>query len=201
MTNHWDSRYSGDAFFYGKKPSIFFADFLSAQPQPGKLLLPAEGEGRNAVYAAQLGWEVKAFDSSKVAREKALKFAKEKSVSIDYFYLDIADFKAKENAFDLIALVFVHLPEALRKPFHHELIRALKPGGMLMAALFAKEQINQTSGGPTVVDLLYSKEILRQDFKQLEINRLDHVQTHLDEGRHQGQAEVLLFEGVKLVND
>jgi SAM-dependent methyltransferase len=200
MTNHWDSRYSGDAFFYGIKPNLFFADFLVAQPQTGKLLLPAEGEGRNAVYAAQRGWEVTAFDSSRVAREKALKFAQEKSVSIDYHFLDIADFKAEENAFDLIALVFVHFHEVLRKSFHQELIRALKPGGVLVAALFAKEQIHQKSGGPPVVDLLYSKEILRQDFHQLNIERLDHVQTYLDEGRHHGRAEVLVFEGVKRIN-
>jgi SAM-dependent methyltransferase len=200
MPNQWDLRYSGDTFFYGKKPSIFFADFLVAQPQPGKLLLPAEGEGRNAVYAAQLGWEVTAFDSSKVAREKALKFAQEKSVSIDYQFLDIADYKAEKNAFDLIALVFVHLPETLRKLFHQELIRALKPGGKLMAALFAKEQIHQNSGGPPLIDLLYSKEILRQDFHKLDIKKIDHVQTHIDEGRHQGRAEVLIFEGVKRIN-
>jgi len=129
-----------------------------------------------------------AFDSSKVAREKALKFAQEKSVSIDYQFLDIADYKAEKNAFDLIALVFVHLPEALRKLFHQELIRALKPGGILMAALFAKEQIHQNSGGPPLIDLLYSKEILRQDFHKLNIKKIDHVQTHLDEGRHQGRG-------------
>lgn len=197
MTNLWDVRYSGEDFFYGKNPNIFFADFLSTLEKKGKLLLPAEGEGRNAVHAAKFGWKVTAFDSSVVAREKAMKFADAAAVRIDYNHLDIADFVASKEHFDLIALVFVHLPEPLRKSFHSELIKALKPGGLLFMASFAKEQINYNSGGPPDVDLLYSLDILKKDFAGLKQKKLCQEQTFLAEGRHHGMAEVLIYVGEK----
>ncbi|MBE0639352.1 MAG: class I SAM-dependent methyltransferase [Bacteroidales bacterium] len=197
MTNQWDLRYSGEDFYYGKVPNVFFADFLSTLKVKGKLLLPAEGEGRNAVYAAKLGWKATAFDSSKIAREKALKFAEEESVSIDYKQLDITDFFADEAIYDLIALVFVHLPEPLRQSFHRELIKSLKPGGMIFMASFAKEQINNHSGGPSDLRLLYSLDLLKDDFSGLRQKKLCHEQTMLNEGRHHGVAEVLIYVGEK----
>lgn len=199
MTTFWDSRYSGDDFYYGKNPNVFFADFLSSLKSKGNLLLPAEGEGRNAVYAASLGWNVTAFDQSNVARKKALNFARQESVNIEYNHTDIADYKAGNAQFDLIALVFVHLPETLRQSFHSELIKALKPGGLLFMAAFAKEQINNHSGGPRDVDLLYSMEIIRLDFSGLMQKKLCHHQVVINEGRHHGEAEVLVFIGEKLL--
>jgi hypothetical protein len=102
MANKWDLRFGGDDFFYGKAPNVFFADFLSTLPEKGKLLLPAEGEGRNAVYAARSGWQVTAFDSSAVAREKALKYAREEGVSLEYLHLDIDAYKATPATYDLL---------------------------------------------------------------------------------------------------
>jgi len=72
----WNERYSKNKTLYGSIPNIFFRDQLKVLPH-GRLLLPAEGEGRNALYAAGLGWEVDAFDFSTVAREKALALAKQ----------------------------------------------------------------------------------------------------------------------------
>ncbi len=197
MNNPWDSRYSGEDFFYGKSPNVFFADFLSEFRSKGKLLLPAEGEGRNAVHAAKLGWEVTAFDSSEVARKKALKFAGSEGVKIDYELLDIADFRADQAKYDLIALMSVHLSEGLRSSFHSELIKAVKPGGLIFEVAFAKEQIQHHSGGPPNIDLLYSLEILKEDYKDLVQKKLCQQQVMLSEGRHQGVAEVLVFVGEK----
>jgi SAM-dependent methyltransferase len=144
----WDSRYAGDNFFYGKAPNIFLAEFLSTQSKKGKLLLPAEGEGRNAVYAAKLGWDVYAFDSSNTARVKALKFAEAENIKIRYTHQDIVNYLPEVNKYDLVALVFVHLPEEIRIDFHQKIIQSLTPGGTLLVVSFAKEQINNFSGGP-----------------------------------------------------
>lgn len=67
----WDKRYAGDEYVYGIHPNIFFKEKIKGI-KPGKILLPAEGEGRNAVYAAALGWNVSAFDFSDKARDKAI---------------------------------------------------------------------------------------------------------------------------------
>ena len=66
---------------YRTKPNKFFREQLS-QLKPGKILLPAECEGRNTVFAAKNGWQAEAFDLSAAGREKALKLASANNVSI-----------------------------------------------------------------------------------------------------------------------
>lgn len=199
MTNPWDARYSGEEYFYGKTPNAFFADFLYSLEISGKILLPGEGEGRNAVFAASRGWEVDAFDSSEVARKKALKLATENTVKINYQLLDINHFTAESAAYDLVALIFIHLPEWLRLRFHAEIIKALKPGAKLFMAAFSKEQIAFKSGGPPDVDLLYSLQILQQDFADLKTLSISQNRVFLNEGRHHGEADVLIYSAEKPV--
>jgi len=195
--NPWDSRFSSDHFFYGTEPNIFFAEFIKTSKKPGKILLPAEGEGRNAVFAANSGWEVDAFDSSSVARRKALDFASRENVSINYNLLDINNFVPVPNKYDLIALVFVHLPEIVRIPFHQKLVTSLKTGGTLLIEAFAKEQIHNNTGGPKDIDMLFSTDILQQDFAKLTIKKLSREKVFLDEGHHYGQSEVVRMIAVR----
>jgi len=72
----WNERYAGDEFVYGREPNRFFEQEMK-RLKPGKLLLPCEGEGRNAVWAARHGWEVSAFDQSSVGKQKAELLARE----------------------------------------------------------------------------------------------------------------------------
>tara|TARA_X000000950_G_scaffold260222_1_gene329392 strand:+ start:219 stop:527 length:309 start_codon:yes stop_codon:yes gene_type:complete len=83
MKEFWDARYAQETYVYGKEPNNYFKKTLNLL-KPGKILLPAEGEGRNAVHAASLGWEVFAYDFSEFAYKKAMKLAREKEVSINY---------------------------------------------------------------------------------------------------------------------
>ena len=189
--NLWDSRFSVEHFFYGAEPNIFFAEYLKTVKSPGTLLLPAEGEGRNAVFAAKSGWEVDAFDSSNVALKKALNFASRENVAINYCLFDISGFVPEPEKYDLIALVFVHLPEEIRIPFHQKLVKSLKPGGTILIEAFAKEQITNNTGGPKDINMLYSTDILKADFSDLSFKKLIHEKVFLDEGHHYGQAEVV----------
>ncbi|MBS1654999.1 MAG: class I SAM-dependent methyltransferase, partial [Bacteroidetes bacterium] len=112
----WNQRYTENDTVYGLKPNEFFKQFIDTH-KPGTLLLPAEGEGRNAIYAAKKGWNVDAFDFSEVAKEKALAFAAAEKVKINYDVMNMADFKA-DKQYDAIALIYVHQPEPIRKKFH-----------------------------------------------------------------------------------
>lgn len=87
MKAFWNQRYDEPEYAYGTQPNLFFKDQLD-QLTPGKLLMPAEGEGRNAVYAAGKGWEVTAFDSSSSGQKKALRLAQEKKVTLNYLVAD-----------------------------------------------------------------------------------------------------------------
>jgi hypothetical protein len=74
MKEQWNERYSASEYIYGTGPNTWLVEKLAGL-QPGKILFPAEGEGRNAVHAARLGWNVAAFDQSEAGRKKALKLA------------------------------------------------------------------------------------------------------------------------------
>lgn len=195
--NLWDQRYNSSGFLYGKEPNLFFAEFLLSQKTAGKILLPAEGEGRNAVFAAESGWEVVAFDSSTVAREKALKYADESGVKIKYELSDLKDFQPQPDEYDVIASVFAHVAPDMREQFHRKLVLSLKPGGYICVVAFAKEQLLNDSGGPKEENMLYSTEILKSDFQGLTIFKLCHEKVYLDEGRHSGLADIVGLIGKK----
>jgi hypothetical protein len=142
----WNTRYGENETVYGKNPNEYFKQFIDSH-KPGAILLPAEGEGRNAVYAASKGWQVDAFDFSETAREKALHLAKENGVKINYWLGDLATFKA-EKKYDAVGLIYVHLPESIRKPFHEQAYQSLESGSFLVLEAFAKEQAQYESGGP-----------------------------------------------------
>jgi len=197
MKSFWDERFSAPEYIYGEKPNAFFAEQL-AQLKPGKLLLPCEGEGRNAVFAAKLGWEVEAFDQSEAGCTKAMNLAEQKEVSIQYQIGDWLGLTYPLASFDAIALVFAHLPEPLRRVGHQHLLPFLKPGGLLILEGFNKNQIQFNSGGPRDPQMLFAPAELREDFAELDIVMLEEKEVELDEGAyHQGKAAVIRLLGRK----
>jgi SAM-dependent methyltransferase len=197
MKEFWNSRYQDEEYAYGIEPNTFFKSFIDANP-PGKILLPAEGEGRNAVYAALKGWEVCAFDYSEQARSKALRLAREKEVQINYVVFDLMNLNMDNQTYDAIALTFVHLPSKIRRSVHRHLENLLKPGGKLILEAFSKEQLRKDSGGPRNEDMLYNMETLREDFRYLNIDNIEQLETELNEGKyHQGVASVIRLRATK----
>lgn len=195
--NFWNQRYAENETVYGPEPNVYFRNFLGTQ-KPGSILLPAEGEGRNAIYAASLGWETDAFDFSPVAREKALKRAKELDLNINYFTSTIEEYTASK-CYDVVALIYVHLPEGIRQQFHKEIISSLKPGGYVVMEAFSKDQINNTSGGPKELSMLYEVSMIRKDFPSMQIINLAEKTITLDEGPfHKGPADVVQMIAQKL---
>ena len=198
-TSPWDDRYSAPEFIYGTRPNAFLADQL-AHLTPGKALFVFEGEGRNAVFAAALGWQVDCFDGSAVARNKALQWAKSQGVSLNYTTAQLQDYKFPKAQYDLVVLVFAHLPPALRTHLHQSCIQALKPGGTLLLEGFRPEQIPLTSGGPKDEAWLYTRTLLQEDFVGMQSLNIYEAQPHLDEGPlHQGPAETIRVVGVREV--
>lgn len=197
MQEFWDERYDTKEFVYGKQPNALFREFVDKTPS-GDLLLPAEGEGRNAVYAALKGWNVTAFDFSEKAQKKAMKLAREYNVSIDYRISSIDDF-SYTGYFDAVALVFVHLPPETRQGMHRKLINFLKPGGYFLMEAFSKKQVHYNTGGPKDHSLLYNGQELLEDLKSLELVHYKEKLRSLSEGYyHKGEAEVIQLIARKL---
>ncbi len=197
MRDFWEERYKNRDYVYGDKPNMFFKTFIDGV-EPGRILLPAEGEGRNAVYAANRGWEVDAFDFSFNARKKALELARREGVSIEYLVADIEFHELGEEMYDAIALVHVHFLPRNRKYIHKKLINSLKKGGFFLMEAFSPEQHTFGTGGPSDKKMLYDVHDLNDDFKDLEIETLYKREIELDEGMyHKGPASVIRLIAVK----
>ena len=197
MQNQWDERYARQEYIYGTEPNKFLKEQLFLL-KPGRILFPAEGEGRNAVFAASLGWETDAFDQSVEGQKKALKLATHKGVTINYYIQSLNDWNPEPDQYDCIALIFVHLPDGLRQQVHNAVVRALKPGGILLLEAFTLNQLPRTSGGPKTAELLFLEEQITSDFKDLKFTTFAETQSMLNEGPlHQGLADVFQLTAIK----
>ncbi|MCB9276925.1 MAG: class I SAM-dependent methyltransferase [Lewinellaceae bacterium] len=198
MKAFWNERYSETQYVYGKAPNAFFREH-AGKLKPGRALFPMEGEGRNAVYAAGLGWQVSCFDYSDAGRNKALALAREAGVAIDYQVSDLRDYPfASRPAVGLVGLFFAHQPPGERLFLHQSCVESLEPGGLLILEAFAKGQLGYQSGGPRREDMLFSSEELRADFSGLQILLLEEMETTLSEGPyHVGPARVIRLIGKK----
>lgn len=196
MKEFWDTRYAAEEYVYGKEPNRFFQSKL-LDLKPGKALFPAEGEGRNAVFAAENGWEVYAFDISESAKKKAEKLALERGVKINYSVGTLDQMNFEQESFDLLVLIFAHFPNEIRYALHQGLLDLLKPGGTLILEAFSKEHleynsINPKAGGPRDASMLFSKEELDRDFGKLEWLYFEKTVTEMKEGEfHVGLSSVI----------
>lgn len=199
MKAFWDERYAASEYIYGEEPNVWFAEKIK-QLSPGRLLLPCEGEGRQAVYAAALGWEVEAFDQSETGREKALALAAKKGQTIHYSLADAMEYQHAEP-FDALALVYAHMPEKLRTAFHQRMAAQLKPGGTLILEGFHTSQLGRSSGGPRDLSMLFTPEMLEADFAGFHILHLGVEEVQLNEGTyHSGAAKVVRMLALKADN-
>ena len=197
MQEFWDKRYSEKEYAYGESPNQFFMNEIQ-NLEPGTLLLPAEGEGRNAVFAAGIGWNVTAFDYSINAIQKAINLAKKKNVNFEYLHRNFDSLKLIDEHFDCIALTFVHPPAEKRCSIHRNLLNYLKIGGKLILEGFSKKQIDKNSGGPKNKEMLFSKEEIARDFEQLKDIKISEEEIILQEGiYHRGPASVIRLTGIK----
>lgn len=204
MKEFWDKRYEEEGFAYGTEPNVFLREELNRLDlTQGKALFVAEGEGRNAVYAAERGFEVTAFDISSSGKEKALQLAKQKGVLLTYYVGDIFSLAPQPESFDLAVLIFAHFPSEVRKKIHTKTAESIKPRGYILVEGFSKNNLalraeNPQIGGPDSIHLLYNTDEIREDFPDFEILHLAEETVELNEGKyHKGTAKVIRFIGRK----
>ena len=196
-TSFWNERYSQQDFVYGESPNFFFAETLTTL-KPGAIILPCDGEGRNSVHAARQGWDVNAFDLSEAGKLKAYHLALKYDVKIEFQIMDAAQALYSDESADAVAIIYTNLPTEVRKKLHQSVVHWLKPGGKVILETFCPEQLNNNSGGPKDIDMLNTKEILSEDFKNLRIDYLEYLHIQLSEGKyHEGPADVIRMIATK----
>ena len=200
--DRWNDRYRQADYAYGVQPNAYLKQELEKLPI-GAILFPAEGEGRNAVFAAGLGWRTAAFDISAEGRAKALRLAQANGVTLDYRVGELADLAYDADQFDAMALIYAHFPAALKSAIHRALDRYLRPGGVVIFEAFSKRHLecntrDELVGGPKDEASLFSLEEIRRDFPNYTFRELREEEIELTEGLyHNGVGSVIRFVAVK----
>jgi SAM-dependent methyltransferase len=193
----WDQRYNTADYVYGTRPNEFLADVAGGIPR-GRVLCIAEGEGRNAVYLAELGHEVVAVDASTVGLEKAEKLARERGVAIETVVADLADYEIEKKSFDAVVSIFAHVPPVIRAPLHRRIVAGLKPGGVLVLEAYTPDQIACGTGGPPVAELTMTLRALQDELRGLEFRHAVELRRDVIEGSlHTGTGAVVQVVAVK----
>lgn len=198
MSNRWDERYGKDEYYYGTEPNQFLKDFIDGQGFKGRMLLPEEGEGRNAVYASICGWNVDAFDSSEKAKEKAIRLAQKFNTRINYNIGSIKYFQVKPEYYNAAVLIYTHMPRKLRGEFSLKLWESMHVGGKLIMEVFSLKHLDRNTFGPKDPDFLFTKEGLLKEFSCFRTEYISEETIQLNEGiGHKGEANVIRFIGRK----
>ena len=187
----WDERYNSDEYAYGKEANDFLKQHIGDLPN-GRILCLAEGEGRNAVFLAQQGFQVVAIDSSRVGLKKARQLAAERAVEIETVHADLEFFDPGHEQWDGIISIFCHLPPDLRQKLHAQIVTALKPGGILLVEAYSPRQLEFKTGGPPDAALTMNIDSLTQELGGLEIIKLIELDREIHEGQyHNGMGAVV----------
>ena len=193
--NHWDQRYDQERFFYGREPNYFVSRELPGLP-PGRGLYLAEGEGRNAVFAAGLGHRVTAVDNSVVGKRKALELAAHRGVNLNYQVADVLDNPWHEQTWDHVVMCFAHLTPKIMPTLHRRVVDCLEPGGHLVHVSFARSQFGRKSGGPPRLEWLHDAEELATQYAGLDILVAEKEVDLQEAVGHQGLALVIELTGI-----
>jgi SAM-dependent methyltransferase len=193
-TQFWNERFDTEEFIFGKEPNEYLVEqsqqYLKAND---KVLCIADGEGRNSVWLAKQGMRVVGFDASDIALAKARQFAKDNAVEVEYSFSDTDSFSWDENAYDAVVGIFIQFADpAMRARIFQQVYRALKPGGIFILQGYTPKQLEYKTGGPSLIDHLYTEEIIRAHAEKFEILDLRCYEKVLTEGaRHSGMSALL----------
>ena len=164
----WDSRYSATETMWSEEPNEFLVDKV-ADLEPGRALDLGCGEGRNALWLAERGWDVTAVDFSRVAIERGRRWAEKRGVTVDFRAADVIDFEPEPGAYDLVIVVYLQLPHAEVRTVLDHASKALAPGGSILVVAHDLDNLERGHGGPPTADVLYTADLVTGALEGLEV--------------------------------
>jgi SAM-dependent methyltransferase len=196
--NFWDTRFQDENYIYGTKPNEFIAEIQKKLQLSGDTLAIAEGEGRNAVFLAEQGMNVTAWDYAHSGLRKTKQLAESRNVSVHTELVDLNEANWQKEQWDEIVCVFGHFPQELRMKTLQGVKEAVKPGGYFVTEVYSHYQIPYKSGGPREIALLYKPEEFITTFSDWRIVHFFMGEVVRNEGAlHNGLSHVLQFVGQK----
>jgi 2-polyprenyl-3-methyl-5-hydroxy-6-metoxy-1,4-benzoquinol methylase len=178
----WDERHAAREPIESHAPDPTLAEVAGALA-PGRAIDLAAGDGRNAIWLAGRGWDVTAVDFSSVALEHATAAAEAANVTLRWVNADLLAWRAEPRSFDLVALMFLHLPPAERGTVYAHAAEAVAPGGLLLVVGHDRSNIADGAGGPQDPEVLFTAAELASDLSGFEVERAETVSRDLGDGR------------------
>src|SRR5665213_3567613 len=189
----WEGRYAPESYLFGTAPNAFLAKQKTRLPKSGRALSIADGECRNGVWLAEQGLDVVSIDFSPAAQRKAKALAAERDVKVAFELVDVHNWNYPSAAFDVVAEIFTQFSNpADRARKWTGMLKALKPGGLLIIQGYTPKQLEYGTGGPKEIENLYTRAMLEQEFGGLRELSLVEEERDIHEGTSHGGISAVI---------
>lgn len=166
----WNKRYASVENLWAAKPNRFLVAEVGELP-PGRALDLACGEGQNAIWLASLGWTVCGVDYSDVAIEKARSRAAREGLAVEFLCADLVTYEPDAESFDLVLVLYLHIPSGERRGVLEKAAAAVAPGGTFLMIGHDRTNLTDGVGGPSDPDILFTPEEVAAELPGLEIEK------------------------------
>ena len=189
----WNRRFQSPGFVFGTEPNVWLREQAQLWKRGQRVLCVADGEGRNSVWLARQGLHVDAFDIADAGVAKARGLAAEAGVSVSFAVCDCDAVAWPEAVYDGVAAIFVQFADpAMRTRLFANMLRCLRPGGLLILQGYTPQQLVYKTGGPSIASHLYTPALLREAFASTDILVLREYEADLAEGPgHNGRSALI----------
>lgn len=189
----WEGRFAAEHFVFGTEPNAFLARNAARIPPGSRVLSLADGEGRNGVWLAGQGHAVLAQDFSPTAQAKARGLAAERGVTLNWELSDITQRDWAPAAFDaVVGIFFQFLAPDARAAVFAGIAQTVKPGGLVLIEGYGPKQLDYGTGGPKVLENLYTETLLREAFAEFSEIETAAYDAEVDEGPgHSGMSALV----------
>jgi 2-polyprenyl-3-methyl-5-hydroxy-6-metoxy-1,4-benzoquinol methylase len=186
----WDERHAARPSIESHEPDPSLVA-IAGGLAPARALDLAAGDGRNAIWLAGHGWDVTAVDFSTVALERARTSAAAAGVTVDWILADLLEWRSDPRSFDLVTVMFLHLPADERRPVYARAADAVAPGGRLVVVGHDRSNVAEGAGGPQDPDVLFTPAEVAGDLAGFVIERAELVTRDVGDGRRAIDALVV----------
>jgi 2-polyprenyl-3-methyl-5-hydroxy-6-metoxy-1,4-benzoquinol methylase len=175
----WDARYAELELVSTVAPNRFLVE-IADDLMPGRALDLAAGAGRNAVWLARQGWEVTAVDFSGEGLRRAEALAAHHGVKIATVRADLIEYSPPAQAFDLVALAYLQVPEHWQARVITAAATAVAPAGTLLVVAHDRANLERGYGGPSRLEVLTTVDLVTAAITGLEIMRAEIAERPVD---------------------
>jgi SAM-dependent methyltransferase len=181
----WNRRYSETERLWQADPTPELKKVVDGMA-PGRALDLAAGEGRNALYLAESGWEVTAVDFSDVAINRGRERSQELGLPVTWEVADLTEYEPADGNFDLVCICYLQIPWPEMSRVVSEAARAVRPGGTFLLVGHDRSNLTHGVGGPQYPEVLYTPEDIVGLLSGLTVDRAEQARNPVDHGPEEG---------------